>query len=67
MHPITRVGRLEARNLVSPGAKRFIQRISAHLHGGVLAEPGPLPEERRSEHYALPAMTMTYNFTELKG
>jgi len=34
---------------------------------GVSGEPGPLPEDRRSEPYPMPAMTMSYNLIQLKG
>jgi quinoprotein glucose dehydrogenase len=34
---------------------------------GVSGEPGPLPEDRRSEPYPMPAMTMTYNLKQLKS
>jgi quinoprotein glucose dehydrogenase len=34
---------------------------------GVSGEPGPLPEDWRSEPYPMPAMPMTYNLTQLKA
>jgi glucose dehydrogenase len=34
---------------------------------GVSGEPSPEPGDRRSEPYPMPAMTMTYNLTQLKG
>jgi glucose dehydrogenase len=34
---------------------------------GVSGEPSPLPEDWRSEPYPMPAMTMTFNLTQLKG
>ena len=34
---------------------------------GVSGEPSPLPDDWRSEPYPMPAMTMTYNLTQLKG
>jgi glucose dehydrogenase len=33
---------------------------------GVSGEPGPLPEDRRSEPYPMPAMPMTHNLIQLK-
>ncbi len=33
---------------------------------GVSGEPGPLPEDRRSEPYPMPAMVLTHNLIELK-
>jgi len=33
---------------------------------GVSGEPSPLPEDRRSEPYPMPAMAMTHNLIELK-
>src|SRR5579872_958120 len=33
---------------------------------GVSGEPSPLPEDRRSEPYPMPAMVMTHNLIELK-
>ena len=33
---------------------------------GVSGEPSPLPEDRRSEPYPMPAMTPTYNLKQLK-
>lgn len=33
---------------------------------GVSGEPGPLPEDRRSEPYPMPPMAMTHNLIELK-
>jgi quinoprotein glucose dehydrogenase len=34
---------------------------------GVSGEPGPLPEDRRSEPYPMPPMPMTWNLIQLKG
>jgi quinoprotein glucose dehydrogenase len=34
---------------------------------GVSGEPGPLPEDRRSEPYPMPAMPMTWNLIQLKA
>jgi choline dehydrogenase-like flavoprotein len=34
---------------------------------GVSGEPGPLPEDWRSEPYPMPAMTMSYNLKQLKS
>ncbi len=33
---------------------------------GVSGEPGPLPQDRRSEPYPMPPMTMTYNLKQLR-
>ena len=34
---------------------------------GVSGEPSPLPGDKRSEPYPMPAMTMTFNLKQLKG
>jgi quinoprotein glucose dehydrogenase len=34
---------------------------------GVAGEPGPLPEDRRSEPYPMPAMPLSWNLRELKA
>jgi quinoprotein glucose dehydrogenase len=38
----------------------------AERHLGVSGEPSPLPEDRQSEPYPMPAMVLTHNLVELK-
>lgn len=48
-----------------PELEKFYCEAERRL--GVSGEPGPLPDDRRSEPYPMPPMTMSYNLVQLKA